>query len=216
MNKKSFFQNPVAMNHSPFLRIAFEIKNSDGVLLREKFRMDNILQNLMQRKYISSIKQQLKNLSMNKVVFCDHMIRIFQIPLLEVMFFICGCSQLFDTVCKSYGDGEQINFKHIMEFYFKNFMRSDSQISFRLGEHLSNWKVAPKFDAHLEQFHFGAPQWVRKNPVNFLQLKTDSLITNPKAFKNPVKNCVFNERLGLFLISLEGQKTILIFKDNCE
>ena len=45
---------------------------------------------------------------------------------------------------------------------------------------------------------------------------TDTLKTNAKAFRNPVKFCRYISSLDIFILTLEGECKIMIFSGKCD
>ena len=184
----------------------------------KKFSKKNIILNYIISDNIEKIKIYLENKNYNKTEFLKKMMKIIKIAEIEKFCLFLSLINLFNEINYEFGKNNEINFKSIINYSLKK-MKNPGKVSFKLISHFNNYEKISKNDLKqidINSLYFKSPIIYEKNKTKYIKIDEKSLITNLKTFKSQVKFCKFYPKKNIFLISLVGFCSILIFKSNCE
>ena len=213
---KNVFNNIKKVLTPEYIQNNLKLTDKNKILLLKKYSSKSILKNYLVTENLNYLKTILKTENYKIVEFCEKMLPFFNFENYELIFLIRGLKELFKKVLYEFGDEKTINFKNLINYALKD-LKNLKCISFKLNKHkiFLDENEKPKNKNYLNNLYFKSPIIDGKKQLNYITILRNSLKTNAKAFKSPVKICIYNNKFNIFLITLEGKSSVLIFSNNC-
>ena len=213
---KIVFKNITKLLTPEYIQKNLKLTDKNKTLLLKKYSAKNILKNHLISQNLNYLKKALKSENYDIIQFCEIMLQFFDFQNYELIFLIRGLKELFKKVLYEFGDENKINFKNLINYALKD-LKNLKYISFKLNKHkiFLDENEKPKNRNFLKNLYFKSPIIDGKKNLNYITILRNSLKTNAKAFKSPVKICIYNNKFNIFLITLEGKSSVSIFKNNC-
>ena len=198
-----------------FIKKNINLKDKSGNLIIKKYTPKNILQSQILSQNLEEINNLFKNEKYTKKEFCKIMLTILNFKIEELIHIIACINDLFLKISYEYGEKNAISFKDLINYTLKD-LKNLNNLSFKLNSrktYIKENKCLKEKD-FINDLYFKSPLIKTNEKINYISLDKNSLITNSKAFKSPVKICLYDSNFCIFILSWEEKNSLSVFKQN--
>ena len=212
MKKKRILNTILCENN---IKKYINLKDKNGKLTLKKHTPKNILKTQILSNNLDQITKIFKNEKYSKSEFCKTMLKVLNFPIEEFLHILACLNDLFLKISIENGSKKKITFKDLINYTLKD-LKNLNNLSFKLNMRKSfiNENKNLKNKEFINNLYFKSPLIKSNKKINYISLDKNSLITNSKAFKSPVKICLYDSSLLIFIISWEEKNSLSIFKQN--
>lgn len=187
-------------------------RDSTNEYLLLRYNSITLIKSFLIFQDFAALEKALGRSPLTQKEFIKRLINSFNFPQNRIFFIVSGLVQLYNTISLQKGFKSPVTFNGLLDLVLEVSRplkeKTHSLCAHRLpvGDKGMMW---PK-----GELPFVSPVIHEvKNPP-FMSILLDSLKTNAKTFKTPVKFCLFSEQKNIFILTLEGIFKVYIFDSN--
>lgn len=197
-------------------KLLIQALDDNSVPYTDSYSEKNMLKNFIISINFAKMSLSFKKTPITLSSFVEYMLSTNDINEKEQIYFINGLVDLFSKIQNEFKLTKFIYLNSITDYLLLKY-KTSNPLSYKLQSHniknINNDFINEQAD--MENLHFMSSVIINQPKVSNFNINLQSLKSNSKTFKAPVKFCVFNEVDNIFLIVLESIARIYLFTSEC-
>lgn len=190
---------------------------TDKKLLTKDYSLSAIIRKYINGHNFAYYKGRFGERSVNLIEFIEIVLVNVDIEEKETILFVAGVKRIFENICHDNDDVTFVTFKMFINFVIKELnIDANSCTGLKSYRTFSHNILKQNMDKLSTLNTRDVKIFQEEQDLIYINIKTHNFKTNAHLFKTPVKLCIYDYDVNIFILTLEEATEILVFDHACK